>query len=79
MKLSNDEIVKWACLFECLYNVNEVCDKKGLNVDYILKKKVKLNVMQEYMRERYPIMCNQLETGEYAGDFIEKFVFGSKI
>ncbi len=78
MKLSDDEIVKWACLFECLYNVNKLCDKKNLNLEYILKKKVKPNIIHEYVNDRYPTLCNQLESGEYAGEFINKFLFNDK-
>lgn len=78
MTVSNDELVKWACLFECLYNVNKRCKKNGVDIDYVLKKKLKPNVIDEYIRGRFPIMCNQLETGEYAGEFINEFLFDGK-
>ena len=78
MKLSDDEIVKWACLFECLYNVNKLCEKKNLNVDFVLKRKIKPNVIHDYIKDRYPILCNQLETGQYAGEFIQDLLFDGK-
>ena len=78
MKLTNDELVKWACLFECLDSISKQCKKTGMDIDYILKKKLKPHIIQEYIDTRFPILCNQLETGQYAGEFIQNFVFDGK-
>jgi hypothetical protein len=77
-ELSNDEVVKWACLFECLYNVKKQCEKSKTDFDYILKKKLKPHIINQYIEQRFPIMCNQIETEQYAGEFISEFLFKGK-
>lgn len=77
-ELTNDEIVKWACLFECLYNVYKQSKKSNMDFDYILKKKLKPHLINQYIEQRFPIMCNQIETEQYAGEFISEFLFKGK-
>lgn len=78
MALSDDEMVKWACLFECLFNVYKQCKKDKIDYDYVLKKRLKPHLVNQYIDQRFPIMCNQLETEQYAGEFISEFLFDGR-
>ena len=77
-KLSNEELVRWGCLFECLYTLQKQCKKKDLDFDYILKKKLKPNHIKEYIENRFPIVCNNMETGQYLGDFFNELIYDGK-
>lgn len=74
MNLTDDEIVKWVCLFECLYNLDKYCKKHNIDYNYILNKKLKPNHINNYIDMRFDQMCNQIETKSYAGEFVEKFL-----
>ena len=76
--LSDDEIVRWACLFECLALITDKCKKYNLDHDLVLNKKLKPNHIQGYIDSRFPVLCNSIETGSYSGDFITKFLYNGK-
>jgi hypothetical protein len=78
INLTEDEAVKWACLFECLYNIYKHCQKTDLDYDYVVNKKLKPNHINNYIDNRFPIMCNLLETEGYVGEFMTKFLYGDK-
>lgn len=77
-KLSYDECIKWGCLFECLYTLQKQCEKKRVDFNYILKKKLKPNHITEYIENRFPTVCNNMETGAYLGEFFNELLYDGK-
>jgi len=78
--ISNDEAVKWLCLFECLLYIQKQCEKNKLDYEVVLNKKIKPNHIKKYIEERFPIICNILDSNGFNQDdeFLYEFLYGNK-
>lgn len=73
MELSNEEAIKWLCLFECIHEITQYCNKHGLDSEQILNKKAKQSHIRKYIQERSNTMSTDLELGrlnKFTHDFI---------
>lgn len=76
--LNEDESIRWACLFECLYNIDKKCKETNIDVEMVFNRRLKPHHIVEYIDNRFPILSNKIETGEYAGEFIHLLMYGEK-
>jgi hypothetical protein len=78
--MSNDESVKWLCLFECLDIVSNFCERDGLDLEHTITRRLKPNHIKNYIRERFPQMYNDIDTGRITmGDtFAYRFIYNGK-
>jgi len=72
--LSDDECVKWACLFECIYNINKYCERYGIDSDIILRKRLKPHHISLYIEDRFSILANEIETQNISSEFLNDFL-----
>jgi hypothetical protein len=78
MNLTNEELIKWLCLFECIDEVSKYCVNKKLNTEHVLNKKMKQHHIREYIKDRSHSMSNDFDTGRIAirKGFAHDFVYG---
>jgi hypothetical protein len=77
MKLSNEECVKWLCLFECVDEISKYCDNKKLDKEVILNKKMKQHHIRNYIEDRFHSMSNDFDTGRIKTrrGFVHDFIY----
>jgi len=71
--LTDDEMIKWLCLFECLDEIRKYCEKVGIDCETIIGTKAKQMHIRNYVDERFPTMSTDLQLNrmnKFCHDFI---------
>lgn len=78
--MSKDETVKWLCLFECLDHISTFCEKSKLDLETVITRKLKPNHIKDYIQDRFPQMCNDIDTGRItqSDTFAYRFIYDGK-